>query len=345
MESGLKQRLVGAAVLVALAVIFLPMLVKGPAPDSGISDVPLKMPDAPQGDMQTRDLPLLAPEPAPQGGAVGMQATPAPADGDALPMVDTTAASSSASQAVPLGADAGATQATASGPMLPATAAGGDYAVHFGVYASNVSADTVISRLRGAHLPAYREAANLDGKSAWRVRIGPYATRADAEIARIEAAKVGNQSGVRVVALDADVAAPASVSQPVAGSSLPAIASEPLPAPAKPAAKPADAVAVKPAVAKPATPKPADVVAAKPAATGVGFAVQIGAFGNAAQANAKRDQLRAAGFAAFTDTVATDKGTLTRVKAGPVVARADADRLKAQIKSKTGMDGIVRPHP
>src|SRR5690606_37665559 len=39
-EPQLKQRLIGAAVLVALAVIFLPMLVKGPAPDSGVSDVP-----------------------------------------------------------------------------------------------------------------------------------------------------------------------------------------------------------------------------------------------------------------------------------------------------------------
>ena len=50
MESGLKQRLIGAAVLVALAVIFLPMLVQGPAPESGVSDVPLTMPEAPQGD-------------------------------------------------------------------------------------------------------------------------------------------------------------------------------------------------------------------------------------------------------------------------------------------------------
>jgi cell division septation protein DedD len=34
-DTPLKQRLIGAIVLVALAVIFLPMLVKGPAPDSG----------------------------------------------------------------------------------------------------------------------------------------------------------------------------------------------------------------------------------------------------------------------------------------------------------------------
>src|SRR3546814_11414145 len=91
-ESQLKQHLIGAAVLVALAVIFLPMLVKGPAPDSGVSDVSLKVPEAPQGEYETRDLPLVVPEQAPEGGVVGLQAPDA--DGDALPTVDTTTAPS-----------------------------------------------------------------------------------------------------------------------------------------------------------------------------------------------------------------------------------------------------------
>src|SRR6476619_5195208 len=77
MDSRLKQRLIGAAVLVALAVIFLPMLVQGPAPDSGVSDVPLSMPDAPRGAYETRDLPLVTPGNAPDGGAVGMSSSTA----------------------------------------------------------------------------------------------------------------------------------------------------------------------------------------------------------------------------------------------------------------------------
>src|SRR5690606_40763732 len=76
MEPALKQRLVGAAVLVALAVIFLPMLVQGPAPDSGAADVPLDMPEAPAGEFQTRELPLVTPARAPEGGALGMDGTP-----------------------------------------------------------------------------------------------------------------------------------------------------------------------------------------------------------------------------------------------------------------------------
>jgi len=336
-DSQLKQRLIGAAVLVALAVIFLPMLVKGPAPDSGVSDVPLKVPDAPQGQYETRDLPLVVPDDAPQDGVVGMQSRDA-GDGESLPTVDTTTAPSGRDEAQ------AAAPATAAA-MLPPTVAGGDYAVDFAAYDSSVNADTVVARLRGAQLPAYREAAQVGSRQAWRVRIGPYATRADAEIARVEAARVGKHAGARVVALDAAEPADASVSKPAAApASAPEIASKPLPpspvaGTGKPAEKPVEAP--KPA-AKPAeTPKPA----AKPAAAGVGFAVQIGAFGNAAQATAKRDQLRAAGFSAFTETVKTDKGTLTRVLAGPVVSRADADRLKGQIKAKLGIDGMVRSHP
>ena len=47
METALKQRLLGAAVLVALAVVFLPLLVTGPAPDSGASAVSLRVPAPP----------------------------------------------------------------------------------------------------------------------------------------------------------------------------------------------------------------------------------------------------------------------------------------------------------
>src|SRR3546814_16196644 len=85
----------------------------------------------------------------------------------------------------------------------------------------------------------------------------------------------------------------------------------------------------------------------KPAATvGVGFAVQIGAFSNTAQAIAKREELRAAGFSAFTETVQTDKGTLTRVLAGPVVSRPEADQPHDRLRARPGIsNGLGRPHP
>jgi cell division septation protein DedD len=335
MEPALKQRLVGAMVLVALAVIFLPMLIKGPAPASGVSEVSLTLPDAPQGEYETRELPLVTPGKTPSGGALGMTA---PTDGDALPTVDTTTATSSGSPAAAPG-----------GGMLPAATAGGDYAVSFGSYASSADAARVVAALTASQLPGFQERVGASGgRSLYRVRIGPYASQAEAEAARLRAAHVRDDVGARVVVLDAGnspaAAATASVSQPSA-IATPKVSAPVALAATKPAGKTPEVAPPKPS----ATAKPAVVAkAAAPvptAAAGVGFAVQLGAFGSAAEAGKLRDRARAAGFSAFVQDVRTDKGMLSRVRVGPVLSRADADLLKAQVSAKLGISGIVQSHP
>ena len=350
MDTGLKQRLIGAAVLVALAVIFLPMLVKGPAPDSGVSSVPLDAPDAPDSEIETRDLPLVAPSDVPKGGALGMDATPVdrPAASDAKPAVGVAGDSDSIDPDQPVSSE--------DASALPPTAAAGDYAVHFGAYASQKGAETVVALAKAAGLPAYSETATVNGKSAFRVRIGPYATRAEAESVRLKALEVRSDVPVKVVTLDAATAPDAKPDEPAitALSTEPTAPVAPKPAAAKPEAKPQPKPAEpKPVAVKPVEPKPAAPVkppAPKPvvasaAATKVGFAVQLGAFSDAAEAGAMRERLRAAGFSAFTESVNTDKGKLTRVRVGPVLDRAAAEQLKSQIRARTGIDGIVRPHP
>ena len=330
MEPSLKQRLVGAVVLVALAVIFLPMLVKGPAPDSGVSDVALDVPAEPEtaDGMVTRDLPLVAPAGAPEGGATGMPSA----------MPDAAAPS---------------TQQGA----FPTTAAG-DHAVSFGSYATAADADKVIAALKAAELPGYRETVTLNGRQAERVRIGPFADLAVAESARLRAAQVNPNVGAKVIALDANPATPpapvsapstavaATPTAPVKAEPLPPVATKPAAPVTTPAAKPAVVAEAKPT---PPVPKPAVVTpppASKPADTSkTGFVVQVGAFADANAATALRDKLRAAGMNAFTDTVNTDGGKRTRVRVGPAMNRTEADALKAQVKAKAGVDGFVRPHP
>ncbi|MER2176683.1 MAG: SPOR domain-containing protein [Stenotrophomonas maltophilia] len=339
MDTPLKQRLIGAIVLVALAVIFLPMLVKGPAPDSGVANVPISAPAAPSdGQFETRELPLVAPT----GGATGLQ--------------------SGASTTQPL-ADSAADPAPAD--TSPAVAAG-NYAVSFGAYASEADADRVIATLKSAQLAGFREPATINGRQAWRVRVGPYADRALAEAGRLQAVKVRNDVKAEVITLDARAdtavaatpaaAAPAATA-PTASSaaaapsgntvkieSLPAepvAAAKPEPKPAAPKPEPKPAPAPKPETAA----APPVAAPAAPAASSVGFAVQLGAFGQAAEANALRDKVRAAGFSAFVEQVRTDKGTLNRVRVGPVANRGDAENLKAQVAAKVGVAGMVRPHP
>lgn len=319
MEPALKQRLLGAAVLVALAVVFLPLLVMDPAPDSGASRVPLKVPPAPEaaGDTRTFDLPLAAP--APHAAPAAIETPPPPADAAPVP--------------------------------TPATAAG-DYAVHFGSYATSADAARVVASLAAAQLPAYQEPATLGARTVYRVRIGPYATSADAEAARLAAGRVRADVKARVVVLDADRATP--------DAPKPAAASAPTPAvkpvdthTAAPATTPSTTVTAgldRPAPAgstppRPATP-PAPASASKaPAAAGVGFAVQLGAFAKGDEATRLRDRARAAGFPAFVEQVQTDRGALHRVRVGPVPDRAAADALRAQVAGKLGVNGIVRPHP
>jgi cell division septation protein DedD len=88
-----------------------------------------------------------------------------------------------------------------------------------------------------------------------------------------------------------------------------------------------------------------EATATTPAASNVGFAVQLGAFASAADANALRDKVRAGGYSAFVEQVRTDKGALNRVRVGPVANRADAEKLKSQVAAKFGINGMVRPHP
>lgn len=328
MERALKQRLIGAAVLIAIAVIFLPMLVKGPAPVSGAADVSLEVPKTPQDGFETRDLPLGTPGQVPAGGIAGLADAPA------------------------------ATAATPAPASRQPGMAAGDYAVAFGHYATAEDAGRMVTALQQAQLAAYSEAASFNGRAAHRVLVGPFATRSEAESARLRALQVSDRVKASVIALNAD--APAAIAASVPATPVvttaptpakPVASSAPKPAltsveskPAVPAVKPA--VAQAPAPTPVAAPKPVETAPKpKPAAANVGFAVQLGAFADAEAAKALRDKARAAGLSAFTETVSTSEGTRTRVRIGPVADRAAAEQLRAQAQSRLGVGGMVRPHP
>ncbi|MBO9715530.1 MAG: SPOR domain-containing protein [Pseudoxanthomonas sp.] len=348
MDTQLKQRLIGGAVLVALAVIFLPMLVQGPAPDSGVGDVSTRVPDAPGGEYETRELPL-----GPEAATAGQSEPPVPEA--TVPAQSATAAPANAS--------------TAAARPDPGVAAG-QWAVTFGAYAGERDAQAVLSRLRQAGLAGFIEQDTINGRQAWRVRVGPFADRALAEAGRLQAVRIRSDVNAQVIALDAgNGAAPApatapaatvpttpatpAASQAAAAPATPAVRTEALP-PETAAARPTASTAARPTppAPAPAAPKPAAPAAEKPApaaaapaAASVGFAVQMGAFASAADANALRDRLRAGGFSAIVQPVRTDKGTLNRVRVGPVTSRDQAEQLKARLAGGGFGPGMVVPHP
>ena len=337
MDSALKQRLIGAAVLVALAMIFLPMLLQEREESrDDVSRVPLDMPEAPERDFETRELPLavpatpaegasvLGPAPAapddpnavvtvePEGVAPRAEFEPAPgaqapelaravdaATGQPLPAPAEPVATTPAPAAAPAPTPAPAPPpAAAAAEPLPASAAGGRWAVNVGSFSNLDNARALAQRLRGQGLPITVETLDVNGKPAMRLRAGPYAERTVAEAARLRV-EAATGSGASVVALDGGSAA------------------APAPAPARPGAAPA-----------------------------VGFAVQLGALSSEAEANALRDRARAAGFTAFHQRVNTERGAVWRVRVGPEADRAAADRLKAQVADRLGLrEAFVVPHP
>ena len=335
MESPLKQRLIGAAVLAALAIIFLPMLLKGPdvkEPDA--AEVPLSMPAAPGDAFETRELPLTEPAPAP-AGVLGMQpaaprATDAtgedeiiadtPADemapaAAAAPQPAPTAAAPTPAAPVPAptiepkAAPPAASTAARDGPEVAA----GGHALTVGTFANTTSAASLAARLRAAGLPVLAERVAIASGMATRVRVGPFPSRAAAEAARQRVEQISG-SPSRAVVLDAPALAPAE----------------------------SDAKLATPP--RTATAKPAPATAA-PAVVASGFVVQLSAPSVEADANALRDRARAAGFSAFVQRVDTPSGARFRVRLGPVADRSAAESIQSDARAKLGMAGIIVTNP
>lgn len=117
----------------------------------------------------------------------------------------------------------------------------------------------------------------------------------------------------------------------------------------KPVAKPVDKPAEKPADKAPvrsddgakaqallegrdmATQKPA-ASPVSTAAVGSRFVVQIGAFSDAAKAQEARAKLERAGLKTYTQVVEPKEGKRTRVRVGPFVSKADADKTAEKIR-------------
>ncbi|MBS0192924.1 MAG: SPOR domain-containing protein [Proteobacteria bacterium] len=364
MEPALKNRLIGAAVLSALAIIFLPKLIVGKDNNPLASQVPLKVPTAPGGAFETKELPLVTPAPSvPAGGVVGMQtghpASPAASTASSTASSAASPAASSAasnspqpattSNAASPSSSASASTAAVTSPVasgktpttavvasvaspavptapapIPAAQAGGKYVVSLGTYANAGNAHALVASLQAKGLPAYADAVNVAGRPATRVRIGPFQQRGDAEAARLKAQQVRTDMPANVMALDAASPAP------------------PEPAAASPKTTASSAAASNKNIASTATDKPASL---SPAAAARGYAVQVSAFALETQANALRDKLRGAGFVAYSEKVTTESGVRWRVRAGPEADRAAADKLRADLAVKMKLDGMVVAYP
>lgn len=192
MNDHLKQRLVGAIVLVALAVIFVPMLLQGNR-RSGIpmfgSNVPTK-PAAKAGEI---DIPLQVPAPAPAAPATVVEQ---PAKPDAVPAVKPPAAT----PAAPAGKPAAPAQTLKplAAPASPAAPPAESWAVQVGSFGESHNALKLRDSLRAKGYPAYVEEVKVDKGTSYRVRVGPMLARSDAEALRTKLAAKAHVRGIVV---------------------------------------------------------------------------------------------------------------------------------------------------
>jgi DedD protein len=204
MDQGLKERLIGAAVLVALGVWLIPWVLDGKQEqlevDASGSGLRLPSPDEPL-PIRTQTLRLDEPVADPRASvpAVGQEPEQAAVAPTVEPPVvsaeaDTRVARAAPEPEPPKPEIAAAPKPAASKPVpappeaskpSAATAAGpakkGDWVVQIGSFGEEENAKRQAQRVNTYGYKPDVSSVRANGRSMYRVRVGPYATRAQAD--------------------------------------------------------------------------------------------------------------------------------------------------------------------
>ena len=181
----LKERLLGASILMVLIVLIVPELLSGPARAPAALKLPTSTPEPVRNvtvDLTTAK--ALAPE------SVDAAASSAqPPDARSPPAASAPAASAALASAA-AGVDARAASSArletrAPAPRSAATAAkpvasSGAWAVQLGSFASRANADKLMRQLKGQGFAAYMVPGGSRFAVQYRVRVGPMADRSAA---------------------------------------------------------------------------------------------------------------------------------------------------------------------
>lgn len=205
MERQLKERLIGAAVLVAVAVVMVPEMFSGPHSHSEPS---ADASSASSGQIKTYHIELQSAHSAEAAAPVAVEAPAAqPRDeapsgpatsnvvstsSNSVSSVSSSTASASSSTSRPDTGPAPAATKPAAKPastpeqvpnkaVLVAKPAEGDWTVQVGSFATQDKAHQIVGKLKEQGYPAYLGKVTVGGKTLYRVRVGATPTRAAAE--------------------------------------------------------------------------------------------------------------------------------------------------------------------
>jgi DedD protein len=175
MEQGLKERLVGAAVLVIIAVIFIPMLLDDRQEkdivitDTNIPPKPENIPIPPEDtDFSSRIVPLQPEQPV--SGDIEK-----PEEDQILPTEEIADTISQQPETITTTAPVMESEEPATGVGLSA------WVVQLGSFSSKENAESLNNKLRKAGFRSFVEPLGQKNPTAYRVRVGPEIKRADAD--------------------------------------------------------------------------------------------------------------------------------------------------------------------
>jgi len=174
MHQHLKERLVGAAVLVVLAVIFIPMFLTGPIDSGSITNT--NIPERPTEKFNSKLVPLtdvVKPTTPSDLNDAGIDAQETEMTTTSLDVEPEVTLPKQAKTAIPTKA----VKKLVKDKQVGLTA----WVVQLGSFSSKVNADKLNLTLRKSGFPAFVEPLEEDNKTVYRVRVGPELLRADAD--------------------------------------------------------------------------------------------------------------------------------------------------------------------
>jgi len=188
MERPLKERLVGAVVIVIIGVVFIPLLLDGPEESDRAVEQGITLPSASQG-VRTVTIPV---------GRSADEPAPVPAPSNAEPVAPRPDAGSVRRSSPNGSAPAPAPSKPAAPPSRPAPAApaSGDWAVQVGSFSQSDNAERLKDKLVADGFEAYTSRVVTDAGTMHRVRVGPVPAREDADGLLTRLARAGQKGRV-----------------------------------------------------------------------------------------------------------------------------------------------------
>jgi len=309
MDKALKQRMVGASVLIALAVIILPMLLGGRPEGENLQSRKIELPaQPPELSFETRRYPIGEQGPDEQAKAdestrdEPVHRLPAPkvpvSTGVKPDVAETTPGESGIEEQASAPVETSPEPAATSPEPVVAKPAPvqdenspdtGRYVVQVASFGALDNANRLSATLSSKGYSVMTDSVKSSVGTLHRVRVGPYASEAEANQTVIDLeSKV---SGVKPRVMDLQPGKSAQVTTP----------SDPL----------------------------------------IRWIVQVGSFSSAANAEKLVASLRLDGLSAYKETVSSSGSTIYRVRVGPFLKREDAIRVERQVREKRSLNGVV----